>query len=185
MAKGFKVVAAATVLGAALVAAGCSAGGKAPDKQENPAASGDQGSGGMMGGGQGMGGMNMGGQGSGGMMGGRDTGGKQGEEYTPPTAEQLAKVTRTVTLDLSEFKFDPKDVTLKKGEVVKFVVKNVGALPHDWMAEGIPAVATGEFAAGEERVLVWEADRTGTFTTYCMVPGHREAGMVGTLTVTE
>lgn len=175
MAKGFRVAAAATLLGAALLVAGCSTGGKAPDKPENPAASGGQGSGGMMGG-QGMGGMNMG---------GRDAGAKQEEEYTPPTAEQLAKVTRTVTIDLGEFKFDPKDVTLRKGEVVKFVVKNVGALPHDWMAEGLPAVATGEFAAGEERVLVWEADRTGTFTTYCMVPGHREAGMVGTLTVTE
>ena len=113
-------------------------------------------------------------------------GGMHEEEYKPPTQEELARVPRTaeITLD-DQFRIQPKDITVKKGEVVKFVVKNVGAVPHDWMAEGIDKLETGSFGGGEERVIVWEADRTGTFNTYCMVPGHKEAGMVGTLTVTD
>lgn len=194
--------AAVVVASLALAAAGCSTGGKgqvqqgggAPSAETKGSAGGygqgatEMGKGGMD---MGKGGMGMDMGGMGGMMG--EKGGEmgmQGEmhgegEYTPPTPEQLAKVTKTVTITLTEFAFDPKDVTVKKGDVVKFVVKNAGKLPHDWMAEGIKGLETGEFPGGAERVLVWTADRAGTFTTYCMVPGHKEAGMVGTLKVTD
>lgn len=166
----FRIWAAVSVVVLALVAAGCSSGGKDGQEQDSGATE----AGGMeMDKGGNMEGMNM-----------EDAHAE--EEYTPPTPEQLAKVTKTVEITVNDqFRFEPKDITVKKGEVVKFVVKNAGKLPHDWMADGIKEVATGEFPGGEERVIVWEADHTGTFTTYCMVAGHREAGMTGTLTVTK
>lgn len=161
----FKLWAAAMLTILALAAAGCSKGAQDGLMQPGEAGSGRGSQNG------GMEGMNM---------------GKTAREYKPPTAEQLAKVTRTVEISLNDqFKIEPKDIKIKKGDVVKFVVKNVGQLPHDWMVEGIEGVATGEFPGGQERVIVWAADRTGTFTTYCMVKGHKEAGMTGTLTVSE
>lgn len=187
MAGRLRLLAAVSVLIAVLVAAGCSAGGNKQTGGPMP---------GMENGAMKNGGMAEGGDKGAMQMGKGDRGGMQDmqmgdeagqeEEYKPPTPEQLARVTRTVEISLNDqFKIQPKDVKVKKGEVVKFVVRNVGKLPHDWMADGIKEVATGEFPGGEERVIVWEADRTGTHTTYCMVPGHRAAGMVGTLSVTE
>lgn len=159
----FRLWTAVSLMVLALFAAGCSSSGKNEQNHD----------GSMMNESKDMGGMDMGGKDS-------------EEEYTPPTPEQLARVNKTVEITLNDqFRFEPKDITVKKGEVVKFMVRNAGKLPHDWMAEGIKEVATGEFPGGEDRVIVWEADRTGTFTTYCMVAGHKAAGMTGTLAVTE
>lgn len=177
----FRTWAVVTVTILALVAAGCSSGGK--EKQKKDGSMPDMENGAMKDGMMGSGGDDKG-DGHGGMDDKGDA--HEEEEYTPPTPEQLAKVTKTVDITVNDqFKFEPKDITVKKGEVVKFVVKNAGKLPHDWMADGLKEVATGEFPGGEERVIVWEAAQTGTWTTYCMVTGHKEAGMTGTLTVTE
>jgi uncharacterized cupredoxin-like copper-binding protein len=37
--------------------------------------------------------------------------------------------------------------------------------------------------AGQRGGIVWTFDRPGSFAFACLVPGHKEAGMVGTITV--
>jgi uncharacterized cupredoxin-like copper-binding protein len=39
-------------------------------------------------------------------------------------------------------------------------------------------------AAGQRGELVWNFNRPGSFQFACLVPGHFEAGMVGTIVVT-
>lgn len=75
--------------------------------------------------------------------------------FTPPEIEAAAG---TVTIDFS----------------------NVDSIPHDFTIDELDVKELAE--AGEEVTFSFEAD-PGTFTYYCSIPGHREAGMEGELTV--
>lgn len=90
-----------------------------------------------------------------------------------------------------EFETDPEgslaytttEAEAKAGKVeVKF--NNPQALTHDVAIEG----ANGE-VVGQTELIDSGSDSTtvnlkpGTYTFFCTVPGHREAGMEGTLTV--
>lgn len=73
---------------------------------------------------------------------------------------------------------------LPAGETT-LVLDNQGDLEHTLTIEGVggeePLVETGP---GETAESTTELD-PGTYTFYCNVPGHREAGMEGTFEVTE
>lgn len=79
--------------------------------------------------------------------------------------------------------FTTTDATAKAGQVtIDFT--NPQALPHDVKIES----KGGEEIGGTETVAEGSDSATvnlkpGTYTFYCSVPGHREAGMEGTLTV--
>lgn len=82
-----------------------------------------------------------------------------------------------------ELAFTTTKATAKAGQVtVDF--KNPQALTHDVQIEN----AQGEDVGGTELIASGEDSTTvdlkpGTYTYFCSVPGHREAGMEGTLTV--
>jgi plastocyanin len=90
-----------------------------------------------------------------------------------------------------EFEADPSGelayttttASSKAGEVtVDF--NNSTAIPHDVAIEdssGKTLGQTEEIAEGSDSTTV--NLKPGTYTFYCTVPGHREAGMEGTLTV--
>lgn len=58
---------------------------------------------------------------------------------------------------------------------------NESTTPHNVTIEEVEGAATSTFTEGEED-LALELE-PGTYTFFCSVPGHREAGMEGTLTV--
>jgi uncharacterized cupredoxin-like copper-binding protein len=79
--------------------------------------------------------------------------------------------------------FTTTKATTKAGKVT-IDFKNPQALPHDVKIES----SGGEEIGGTETVSEGSDSATvnlkpGTYTFYCSVPGHREAGMEGTLTV--
>lgn len=90
-----------------------------------------------------------------------------------------------------QFEADPNgalaftsDTATAKAGNVKIDFNNPQALPHDVVIED----SAGENVAETEEVASGSASATanlkpGTYTFYCSVPGHREAGMEGTLTV--
>jgi plastocyanin len=83
----------------------------------------------------------------------------------------------------STLAYDQKDVSAKAGSVtINF--DNKEALQHDVAV----ADSSGKVLGQTNLVSSGTANATvnlqpGTYTFYCTVPGHREAGMEGTLTV--
>jgi plastocyanin len=79
--------------------------------------------------------------------------------------------------------FDQTDLTTKAGAVtINF--DNPATLTHDVKVED----SSGAELGGTDLVSQGDATATvdlqpGTYTFFCSVPGHREAGMEGTLTV--
>ena len=114
------------------------------------------------------------------------------------------KVTRTVRIELSDtMRYFPDHVTVKKGQTVRFNLKNSGDLPHEMVLGTMddlkkhaaemrrnsgmdhyhddPNVAHVE--PGQTGRIVWQFTRSGEFYYGCLVPGHFEAGMIGTIVV--
>ena len=112
------------------------------------------------------------------------------------------KVSRTVKVEMSDkMRFTPASLTIKPGETVKFVVKNGGKVMHEMVlgtmnelkehAEMMKKHPTMEHdepymahvPPGKTETMVWQFTKAGEFHFGCLVPGHFEAGMVGTIVV--
>lgn len=112
------------------------------------------------------------------------------------------KVARTIRVDMADsMRFTPADVTVKKGETVRFVAHNSGQVLHEMVLGTREALA--EHAAlmkkfpnmehadanmahvkpGKSGDIVWQFTKAGEFQFACLQPGHFEAGMVGRVTV--
>ncbi len=85
-----------------------------------------------------------------------------------------------VEVRMREFKFEPARIEVQAGKV-ELVLRNDGVIPHDF---AIPAlrVKTGYVPVKKEEVLTLEV-KPGSYAVECTVPGHKEAGMRGTLVV--
>ncbi len=92
------------------------------------------------------------------------------------------------TIDIStpsgtDLAFEQKTVTAKAGsDTISF--DNKQAIPHDVKVED----SSGQEIGGTDLTSSGTATATvdlqpGTYTFFCSVPGHREAGMEGTITV--
>lgn len=112
------------------------------------------------------------------------------------------RVTRTVKLDMTDaFRFTPADVTVKRGETVRFVVANSGKVLHEMVlgtteelkahAELMKKFPDMEHAdanmahvkPGAKGEIVWQFTKAGEYQFACLIPGHYEAGMVGKVVV--
>lgn len=112
------------------------------------------------------------------------------------------KASRTVRVDMSDrMRFTPDSIEVKRGETVRFVVRNSGKVMHEMvlgtmadlkehaelmkkhpgMEHDEPYMAHVE--PGKTAEIVWQFTRPGEFHFGCLVPGHFEAGMVGRITV--
>ena len=97
-----------------------------------------------------------------------------------------AQPSGSIKVTMTEFKFDPSNITVPHGKVVFYLV-NSGTVAHDM----IIADPSGNRIAGSDLVSTGEATvftvdnlAAGTYTIYCNQPGHRDSGMQGTLTAT-
>ncbi|HCX17282.1 MAG TPA: copper resistance protein [Afipia sp.] len=97
--------------------------------------------------------------------------------------------------------FMPAKLEMKKGEQVKFVLRNNGELEHEFVladtAENLkhaeamkknPDMVHDDpnarrLAPKKTDEIVWKFSKSGDFEFACLIPGHREAGMVGTVVV--
>ena len=85
---------------------------------------------------------------------------------------------------LDTFKFDPPTLEAKVGEQVTVTLDNKGVLEHNFVIDEL-SVNVGPIAGGQKSTpATFTPTAAGTYTFYCNVPGHKEAGMTGTLTVT-
>ena len=88
-----------------------------------------------------------------------------------------------VTIDMVDIAFDPKTATIPSNTAVTIHVENKGASLHNFSMpdQGVSVdVQPGQSADVEIPALP-----AGEYQFDCDVPGHKEAGMVGTLTVSD
>ncbi len=112
------------------------------------------------------------------------------------------RVTRTIQIAMTDnMRFTPSAISIKQGETIRFVVQNTGKLMHEMvigtkeelakhaelmkkhpnMEHDEPYMA--HVAAGNAADLVWHFSKSGAFEFACLVAGHFEAGMRGTIQV--
>ena len=83
----------------------------------------------------------------------------------------------------SDLAFDQKDVSAKAGNVT-IDFDNKQALSHDVAVEDSSGQELGKTDLVSSGTSTTTVDlQPGTYTFFCTVPGHKEAGMEGTLTV--
>ena len=115
------------------------------------------------------------------------------------------KLSRVVQVTMREgdgkMMYVPEKVAVRKGEQIKFVIRNNGELDHEFI------LATTEenlkhakemmknpemehddpnaqrLAPKQVKEIVWKFTKAGTFEFGCLIPGHREAGMTGKVAV--
>jgi uncharacterized cupredoxin-like copper-binding protein len=103
---------------------------------------------------------------------------------TTTTAKQKpAQQPQTVPVTETEFKITLPSTTLKAGAIT-FEVKNAGTVDHDFVVAGNGVTAgTPRFPGGQTQTLKVTL-KPGKYKAFCSVPGHEQAGMLQTLTVT-
>lgn len=102
-------------------------------------------------------------------------------ETSPAVAGAEDSTVKTIEVEGGEYYFKPNAITVKKGDTVKVVFKNVDGF-HDFVIDEFNA-KTKRIQANQTDTVTFVADKTGTFEYYCSVGKHREMGMKGTLTV--
>lgn len=98
-------------------------------------------------------------------------------------------------------RFSPDNLDIKAGDVVRFVVKNEGELQHEFVLGTKDSLAEhaqmmlkfpnmeheeaymAHVDPGKEMEIIWQFTKTGSFEFGCLLPGHYQAGMKGTITV--
>lgn len=113
---------------------------------------------------------------------------------------KLAKRTMKITMS-DRMRFSPAVLTVKRGDTVRFVVRNDGKLLHEMILGSEDELAKHaelmrkfpdmeheephmvHVKPGRTEDMVWTFNRPGEFRFACLVAGHFEAGMVGTIIV--
>jgi uncharacterized cupredoxin-like copper-binding protein len=130
------------------------------------------------------------------------TGHEETEFGKPGDPKKPARVVQVVMREKDgRMVFIPDRIRIRKGEQVRFQLRNNGEIDHEFVVGTLEAnlehmkemeknpdmehddpnaKRLGPKAAGE---ILWHFTKAGTFDFSCLIPGHREAGMFGVITV--
>ena len=111
-------------------------------------------------------------------------------------------VRRTITLRMGDdMRFTPRHIEIQEGETVRLRAENRGKVLHEivlgtqaeldrhaQMMQKFPdmehdAPDMAHVRAGQRGEIVWQFNRPWSFDFACLIPGHYESGMTGTITV--
>lgn len=95
-------------------------------------------------------------------------------------ADAPADGARAVEVVGDDFRFEPSEITADAGEELAVALTSADT-HHDLTVDELEFQVEADRGDTEEGGL--RVDEPGTYTFYCSVPGHRSAGMEGTLTV--
>lgn len=111
------------------------------------------------------------------------------------------KPSREIVVLMSEMDYSPASIDVKRGEQIRFVIRNVGTEPHEFLlattAENLkhgeamkknPDMEHDEpnglrLDAKKSGEILWKFSKAGTFEYSCLIPTHREYGMIGKVVV--
>ena len=113
-----------------------------------------------------------------------------------------ARAARTIEVRMTDdMRFTPDRIQVRQGETIRFVVRNGGRMLHEMvlgtkasldehaaMMLKFPGMEHDEphmthVKAGARQEIVWNFNRPGEFHYACLIAGHYQAGMVGTISV--
>lgn len=118
------------------------------------------------------------------VAGGCGGGGDEAEPEQPTTTETGGAGETTLQLAADPggaLKFDKETLEAPAG-TTSIELANESSLPHNVAIEGGDVDEESETVTNDSTSLTVELE-SGTYTFFCSVPGHREGGMEGTLTV--
>ncbi|MES2401645.1 MAG: cupredoxin family protein [Pseudomonadota bacterium] len=113
-----------------------------------------------------------------------------------------SRVSRTITMDMTDaMRFSVPNVKVKRGETIRFVVRNSGKVKHE-MVLGTEKELKEHYevmkknpemehadanmvtvAPGKTGEIIWQFTKAGKVDFACLQPGHYDAGMKGFVTV--
>lgn len=107
-------------------------------------------------------------------------------ESTPPASPSSSPAASPasgseIMVDTVELKFEPNELTIAADTEVKIKITNKGLLQHDFHVDKLNITSKMLNPKDSDTVTVKAA--AGTYDFWCTVPGHKEAGMTGKLTV--
>jgi plastocyanin len=94
----------------------------------------------------------------------------------------LVHAQAALTMSAVEFAFQPSTVRTGSGSVT-ITLRNEGQFPHNIQFDGQDAPIFADNLTSGQSASTTINLAPGTYTFYCPVDGHRDRGMVGTLTV--
>ncbi len=75
------------------------------------------------------------------------------------------------------------DLQVMPGDVVEIILVNDDGVLHNLSLPDFDAISEDVSSAGQETRVVFQVDEEGSFAYFCAIPGHRQAGMEGSLVV--
>jgi uncharacterized cupredoxin-like copper-binding protein len=126
---------------------------------------------------------------------------KKHESYSAGEPGNPKKPSRTIEVEMSEMTYEPSRIEVKRGEQIRFVIRNVGKEDHEFLlATTEENLKHGEemkkhphmehddpnavrLAPKKSAEIIWKFTRKGTFEYSCLIPDHRDYGMIGRVTV--
>ena len=113
-----------------------------------------------------------------------------------------ANVSRTIEVDAADsMRFTPSNLSVKKGETIRFVIKNSGKVPHEFslgtekelmehyeVMKKFPNMEHEEankisLKPGKQGEVIWRFTKAGVVNFACLHVGHYEASMKGQVNV--
>ena len=111
------------------------------------------------------------------------------------------KPAREIVVLMNEMDYTPATIEVIRGEQIRFVIRNVGTEAHEFLlattAENLkhgeamkknPDMEHAEpnglrLDAKKSGEILWKFTKVGTFEYSCLIPTHREFGMIGKVIV--
>src|SRR5882672_2228687 len=111
------------------------------------------------------------------------------------------KPAREIVVLMNEMDYSPATIEVKRGEQIRFVIRNVGTEAHEFLlattAENLkhgeamkknPDMKHDEpnglrLDPKKSGEILWKFTKAGTFEYSCLIPTHREFGMIGKVVV--
>lgn len=123
-----------------------------------------------------------------------------GKPGDPAAADRVIEIVMRETAS-GEMIFEPAAIAVKKGETIRFAVRNEGELEHEFVLDEHSNLMKHKDAMmkapemehddpnairldpGRHGEVVWTFANGGDFVFGCLIPGHYEAGMKGAVSV--
>jgi uncharacterized cupredoxin-like copper-binding protein len=123
------------------------------------------------------------------------------ESYSAGEPGNPKKPSRTIEVEMSEMEYTPSRIEVKRGEQIRFLIRNVGKEDHEFllatteenlkhaeMMKKHPHMEHDEpnavrLAPNKSAEILWRFTKSGTFEYSCLIPDHRDYGMIGRVTV--